>query len=31
MMALDICNASKSFDIEGAHANVDEIKLEDYP
>jgi hypothetical protein len=31
MMALDICNASQSFDIEGAQAKMDELKLEDYP
>jgi hypothetical protein len=31
MMALDICNASQSFDIDGAHPNLDELKLENYP
>jgi hypothetical protein len=30
-MALDICNASQSFDIEGAQAKMDDLKLEDYP
>jgi hypothetical protein len=31
MMALDICNSSQSFDIEGAKAKMDNLKLEDYP
>jgi hypothetical protein len=31
MMALDICNASQSFDIDGAQAKLDELKLENYP
>jgi hypothetical protein len=31
MMALDICNASQSFDIDGAQKNLDEFKLENYP
>jgi hypothetical protein len=31
VMALDICNASQSFDIEGLQAKMDELKLEDYP
>jgi hypothetical protein len=28
MMALDICNASQSFDIDGAQTKLDELKLE---
>jgi hypothetical protein len=31
MTALDICNASPSFDIDGAQEKMDELKLEDYP
>jgi hypothetical protein len=31
MMALDICNASQSFDIDGAQKKLDELKLETYP
>jgi hypothetical protein len=31
MMALEICNASQSFDIDGAQAKLDELKLENYP
>jgi hypothetical protein len=31
MMALDICNASQSFDIDGAQTTLDELKLENYP
>jgi hypothetical protein len=31
MMALDICNASQSFDIDGAQTKLDELKLEKYP
>jgi hypothetical protein len=31
MMEMDICNASKSFDIDGAQAKLDELKLENYP
>jgi hypothetical protein len=31
MMALDICNASQSFDIDGAQTKLDELKLENYP
>jgi hypothetical protein len=31
MMALDVCNASQSFDIYGAQAKLDELKLENYP
>jgi hypothetical protein len=31
MMALDTCNASQSFGIDGAQSNVDELKLENYP
>jgi hypothetical protein len=31
MMVLDICNASQSFDIDGAQAKLDELKLENYP
>jgi hypothetical protein len=30
-MALDICNASQSFDIDGAQTKLDELKLENYP
>jgi hypothetical protein len=30
MMALDIYNASQSYNIEGAHKKLDEIKLENY-
>jgi hypothetical protein len=30
MMALDICNASQSFDIDGAQSKLDEFKLENY-
>jgi hypothetical protein len=30
-MALDICNASQSFDIDGAQTTLDELKLENYP
>jgi hypothetical protein len=29
-MAMDICNASQSFDIEGSQENFDELKLEDF-
>jgi hypothetical protein len=29
-MAMDICNASQSFDIERAHEKFDELKLEDF-
>jgi hypothetical protein len=29
-MAMDICNASKSFDIEGAQERFDDLKLEDF-
>jgi hypothetical protein len=29
-MAMDICNASQSFDIEGAQEKFDELKLEDF-
>jgi hypothetical protein len=29
-MAMDICNASQSFDIEGAQEKSDELKLEDF-
>jgi hypothetical protein len=31
VMALDICNASHYFDIDGAQTKVDELKLENYP
>jgi hypothetical protein len=31
MMALDICNTSQSFDIDGAHIKLNELKLENYP
>jgi hypothetical protein len=31
IVALDICNASQSFDIEVAQAKMDDLKLEDYP
>jgi hypothetical protein len=31
MMALDNCNASQSFDIDGAQTKLDELKLENYP
>jgi hypothetical protein len=31
IMALDICNASQSFDIDGAQTKLDELKLENYP
>jgi hypothetical protein len=31
MMVLDTCNASHSFDSDGAHAKLDELKLENYP
>jgi hypothetical protein len=31
MMALDIYNASQSYDIEGAQKKLDELKLESYP
>jgi hypothetical protein len=31
MMALYICNASQSFDIDGAQTKLDELKLEIYP
>jgi hypothetical protein len=31
MMALDICNASQSFDIDGSQKKLDELKLENYP
>jgi hypothetical protein len=31
MMALDICNASQSFEIDGAQTKLDELKLENYP
>jgi hypothetical protein len=30
-MAMDICNASQSFDIEGAQEKIDALKLEDFP
>jgi hypothetical protein len=30
-MAMDICNASQSFDIEGAQEKFDALKLEDFP
>jgi hypothetical protein len=30
-MAMDICNASQSFDIEGAQEKYDALKLEDFP
>jgi hypothetical protein len=30
MMALDICNASQSFDIDGKKTKLDELKLEIY-
>jgi hypothetical protein len=30
-MAMDICNASQSFDIEGAQEKSDALKLEDFP
>jgi hypothetical protein len=29
-MTMDICNASQSFDIEGAHEKFDDLKLEDF-
>jgi hypothetical protein len=31
MMALDICNASQLFDIDGAQEKLDELELENYP
>jgi hypothetical protein len=31
MMALDICNALQSFDIDGAQTKLDELELENYP
>jgi hypothetical protein len=31
IMALDICNASQSYAIEGAQKKLDELKLESYP
>jgi hypothetical protein len=31
IMALDICNASQYFDIDGAKEKLDELKLENYP
>jgi hypothetical protein len=31
MMALYICNASQSFDIDGSQTKLDELKLEKYP
>jgi hypothetical protein len=31
MMALDICNVSQYFDIDGAQAKLDELKVENYP
>jgi hypothetical protein len=31
MMALSICNASQSYDIEGAQKNLDELTLDSYP
>jgi hypothetical protein len=31
MMALDLCNTSQSFDIDGAQKKLDELKLENYP
>jgi hypothetical protein len=31
MMALEICNASQSFDIDGAQTKLDELKVEIYP
>jgi hypothetical protein len=30
MMALDICNASQSFEIDGSQTKLDELKLENY-
>jgi hypothetical protein len=30
-MALDICNVSQSFNIEGAQSKMDGLKLEDFP
>jgi hypothetical protein len=30
-MAMDICNSSQSFDIEGAQEKFDALKLEDFP
>jgi hypothetical protein len=30
-MAMDICNASQSFDIEGAQEKYNVLKLEDFP
>jgi hypothetical protein len=31
MVALDICNALQSFDIDGAHTKLDEFTLKNYP
>jgi hypothetical protein len=31
MMALSICNASQSYDIEGAQKKLDELTLDSYP
>jgi hypothetical protein len=31
VMSLDICNASQSFDIEGALENLERLTLDDYP
>jgi hypothetical protein len=31
MMSLEICNASQSFDIEGALENLERLTLDDYP
>jgi hypothetical protein len=31
MMALDMCNASVSFDIEGAREKLEELTLANYP
>jgi hypothetical protein len=31
MMVLDICNASQSFEIDGAQEKVGELKIENYP
>jgi hypothetical protein len=31
LMALYVCNASVSFDIEGAHDKIDELTVNDFP
>jgi hypothetical protein len=30
-MTMEICNASQSFDIEGAEEKIDALKFEDFP